>query len=101
MGRSILAYLYNVQKAENASSLDTTSESAICKSNSIVFWEESAFYKLKNSQGEVSRYANDVAIRQAEISHAEQEILVKRQEIAEDIASVTDQVATASMSHLL
>jgi hypothetical protein len=65
------------------------------------FWEESAFYKLNNSQGEVSRNANDVAIRQAEISHAEQEIQVKRQEIAEDIASVTDQVATASMSHLL
>ena len=49
----------------------------------------------------MSRNANDVAIRQAEISHAEQEIQVKRQEIAEDIASVTDQVATASMSHLL
>ena len=51
------------------------------------FWEKLVFYKLKNSQGEVSKNANDVAIRQAG-----QEILVKRQEIAEDIASVTDQV---------
>ena len=46
--------------------------------------------------------ANDVAaLRQAEISNAEQEILVKCQEIAEDIASFTDQVATASMPRLL
>ena len=49
----------------------------------------------------MSKNANEVAIRQAEISHAEQEILVKHKEIAEDIASVTHQVATASMPHLL
>jgi hypothetical protein len=64
------------------------------------FWEESAFYKLKNSQGEVSKDDNDVNIRRAEISHAEQEILVKRQQIAEDITSAAEKVATASMPHL-
>jgi hypothetical protein len=55
-------------------------ESAIRKSNSTIFG--SVFYKLKNSQREVSKDANDV-----ETSHAEQEILAKHQEIAEDITS--------------
>jgi hypothetical protein len=60
-------------------------ESAIRKSNSTIFG--SVFYKLKNSQREVSKDANVVAIRRAETSHAEQEILAKHQEIAEDITS--------------
>jgi hypothetical protein len=58
------------------------------------------FYKLKNSQGEVLKDANDVAIRRGETSHAKQEILVKRQQIAEDITSAAEKVATASMPHL-
>ena len=63
------------------------------------FLGESAFYKLKNSQGEVSRDANDVATSRTEISRAEQEVLVKRQEIAKDITTAAEQVATASMSY--
>ena len=94
--RFILACPYNAKKSRKCSKPRHHVGKCDSKKQFNRFWEESAFYKLKISQADVSKAANDVATREAAVCQAE-DIMVKRQEMAKDETSAAEKIATAGM----
>lgn len=60
------------------------------------FWEKSPFFKLRESQGDLSRKASKIEAREAEVGATEKDLLAKQEELKALTKCAQEKVDAAS-----